>query len=133
MKLLLDTHIALWTLSKSTKLNKKVVTVLEDPTNEAFYSVASAWEVSIKSSVHPEKISMNGARFMEQCESIGLLQLPITRQHIETLDSLPFLDQPKHTDPFDRLLVSQAISDGMVFITQDSKLHSYDLITILNN
>lgn len=132
MKVLLDTHILLWSLSNSGRLGKHAREVIEDSSNDVFFSLSSAWEISIKHAVRPDRMKINGAQFIEKCKAVGFQQLPITADHIETLDELPFLQNVKHVDPFDRMLISQALSDKMMLITQDSKMLQYDLIVLKN-
>ena len=79
------------------------------------------WEVAIKRSIKPEKIPVSGIEYMHYCEQAGYECLSVRDRHVVALESLPSL----HTDPFDRILVSQALSEGMTFLTHDSVLGGY--------
>ncbi|WP_149554874.1 type II toxin-antitoxin system VapC family toxin [Treponema pectinovorum] len=124
MKILLDTHIILWTLTDSEKLSKKARQIILNPNNHIFYSVVSMWEISIKHSKNPEKLNISGSMFMHYCEQSGFCKLPLDDRHITTLETLE--QNPNHNDPFDRILLSQAKADSMLFLTHDHKFSFYD-------
>lgn len=127
MKLLLDTHLILWALDGSPRLPPQVRYLIEDSSNELFYSVASAWEVQIKHMNAPLKMLIDGDSFMNACDNGGLLQLPITGRHVSALKSLARNPEAKsHKDPFDRMLIAQAKADGLLLLTHDSLLSGYD-------
>lgn len=79
------------------------------------------WEVAIKRSIKPNKIPVSGTEYRHYCEQAGYECLPVRDRHVIALESLPLL----HNDPFDRILISQALSEGMVFLTHDSTLSTY--------
>lgn len=127
MKLLLDTHIALWAIADSKKLSVEVTKMLETMENEVYYSIASVWEIAIKHKLHPEKMPISAQQFVELCESIGFILLPITVEQIYLLSTLKRSENaPSHNDPFDRLMIVQAKQEKMKFITHDTLLPWYN-------
>lgn len=126
MKILLDTHIALWAIADTAKLSKEVIKILEKESNEVFYSVASVWEVAIKHKIKPENMPVSEEEFVELCENTGFIQLPIESAHIFMLKTLVrSKDAPKHNDPFDRMLLAQAKYEDLNLITHDSQFPYY--------
>ena len=121
MIILLDTHIALWSLTDDQRLSSVARDLIRREGNRIFWSVASMWEVAIKRSIKPEKMPISGIEYMHYCEQAGYECLPVHDRHVVALESLPSL----HSDPFDRILVSQALSEGMTFLTHDSVLGGY--------
>ena len=127
MKILLDTHVALWALADSGKLLSEVLTLLKNIDNEIYYSLASVWEIAIKHKIYPNKMPMSEETFVELCEEAGLRQLPITDDHIFQLKNLIRPDEaPPHNDPFDRIMIAQAKQEDMRFMTHDSLIPWYD-------
>ncbi len=126
MKLLLDTHIILWTLAGDERLSQKARELIEHPESEIYYSTASPWETDIKHALHPEAMSLSGAQMIEYCDEAGFLPLPIANRHIRNLCTLERADgAPPHRDPFDRIMIAQAKTDGMLFVTHDALLPWY--------
>lgn len=126
MKLLLDTHIALWAFTAPEKLPEEIVTALKSAENTVYYSMASVWEVAIKHKIRPVEMPVSEEAFVELCTEAGLCQLPICAEHVYMVKSLVRPeDAPRHNDPFDRLLVAQAKTEGMVFVTHDSLIPYY--------
>ena len=114
----MDSHIALWWDADLSKLTDAQREAIGDPDNEIFVSAASAWELGIKRSAG--KLAM--ADSMQTLASrLGFIELPITMRHGELAASLPML----HKDPFDRMLVAQAIAERLVLVTADSMLAGY--------
>lgn len=127
VKVLIDTHIALWALMDDPKMPKEAEKILMDENNEIYYSTVSVWEVAIKHSIRPNDMIVDGRLFEKGCEDNGYKVLPIFNRHIFGLDSLQRPDgAPKHNDPFDRLLICQSKTEGMKFLTHDSLLSAYD-------
>lgn len=132
MKVLLDTHIILWALTDNEKLPKKARSIILDAENEIYYSLVSAWEVAIKHSIHPNQIPVSEKEFLNYCNQAGYLQLPLQENHILSINSLHRTENaPKHKDPFDRMLISQAKSENIMFITHDSLIPFYNEPCIL--
>ena len=120
MRYILDTHTAFWFLKGSSQLSDKARKAIESAELNAV-SIASAWEIAIKSSIG--KLSFNGGvqEFLNQVKRNGFTVLPIKEEHLAFLHDLPFI----HRDPFDRLLVSSALAEGMAIITADENIHKY--------
>lgn len=126
MKILLDTHIALWAIADTAKLSDKVIQMLETGENEIYYSMASVWEVAIKHKIKPEQMPMPEEEFVRLCEKTGFVRLPIETEHIFLLKTLVRpKDAPKHNDPFDRMLLAQAKYEKLYLITHDSLMPFY--------
>lgn len=127
MKVLIDTHIALWALMDDSKMPKEARQILMDESNEIFYSTASVWEVAIKHCIRPDDMIVDGRLFEKGCEDNGYKVLPIFNRHTFALGSLKRPDDaPKHSDPFDRLLICQAKTEGMKFLTHDVLIPYYN-------
>ena len=127
MKILLDSHILLWTLTDDPKLPAKAKEYIIDSTNEIYYSAASIWEFAIKHKNHPELVSLPPQAFIKGCEEAGFSHLPITARHAELTETLVRADDGRrHKDPFDRILIAQAKAEKMLFITHDSLLPAYN-------
>jgi len=123
MKLLLDTHVVLWLAENSPKLSEVVKTALMSEHHQRYVSVASAWEIAIKISAN--KLALQGGleEYYKMIESNGLQLLPVERKHIQLVETLPFL----HRDPFDRLLISTALTEEMMILTADENIHKYEV------
>ncbi|MBI4882610.1 MAG: type II toxin-antitoxin system VapC family toxin [Actinobacteria bacterium] len=119
-QLLLDTHVALWALSAPDTLTRRVRTFIEDPRTTVLVSAASVWEVEIKRALG--KLTAP-AGFAGECRKHGFDPLDITFQHAEAASGLP----QHHADPFDRMLIAQAITEGLDLVTSDSIFKSYDV------
>lgn len=126
MRILLDTHIALWAVADSAKLTPELRDLLVSRDNVVYYSLASVWEVAIKHAIRPENMPIPEERFVELCERTGFVQLPITAQQLYRIKSLSRSDDaPRHNDPFDRLLIAQAKEEGLTLVTHDAQLPWY--------
>ncbi|CAN5605725.1 type II toxin-antitoxin system VapC family toxin [soil metagenome] len=121
MKYLLDTHLLLWALSRAHRLSKAARILIADAENEMFFSAASIWEVSIKSSAQREDFQVDPAIFRRSLLDNDYRELPITGEHAATVAILA----PIHKDPFDRLLIAQAIVEGITLLTVDTAVASY--------
>lgn len=127
MRILLDTHIALWILSDDPRLSKNARVLIEDETNELYISTVSLWEIEIKNNKRPEKMKTNAKDFLYYCNQAGFIPLAIDNNHVINLTTL----SDKHNDPFDRMLLSQAGFENLKLMTHDSKIISYDVDYIL--
>ena len=121
MKLLLDTQLLLWAAGQPERISKSARKLLNDPKNELVFSAASLWEVAIKSSLGREDFRVEPRLLRRGLLDNGYVELPVTSQHAVNIDGLP----PLHKDPFDRLLLSQALSEGITLLTTDSALAGY--------
>ena len=120
MNLLLDTHIVLWWLNDSPDLPTPNRQALTDTTNVCFVSAATIWEIEIKRALG--KLSIPES-YSDALTRQGFRELPISWAHTCALRSLP----PIHRDPFDRMLVAQAISDDLVIVTRDEAIRRYEV------
>ena len=121
MKLLLDTHLLLWVAAEPTKLSKKVRSLILDSDNDLFFSVASIWEIAIKSQLGRADFDVDSHLLRRGLIDNGYLELTINAEHALTVMGLP----PLHKDPFDRMLVAQATVEGFVLLTSDEQVAAY--------
>ncbi|HMO06012.1 MAG TPA: type II toxin-antitoxin system VapC family toxin [Kiritimatiellia bacterium] len=121
MRLLLDTHIALWALTDSPHLPARARALIADPANEVFHSAASVWEIAIKHALARRDMPLSGDEAVRLFTEAGYVEVPVTARHAATTESLP----PHHADLFDRLLVAQALVEPMHLITHDRQLMKY--------
>jgi len=125
VRLLLDSHILIWLMGDDARLTAEMRALIADAT-EIFASTASIWELAIKASLG--KLHLDIERLAVLLDAAGIYELRITRQHVMAVARLPLL----HRDPFDRLLVSQAISEPMRLLTADPQLKAYsELVVVL--
>lgn len=121
MRALLDTHVALWALTDSPRLPKVARELILDPSNDIYFSAASIWEIAIKHRLARHDMPVSGKNASRLCKSAGYIELPISSIHAAATESLPL----HHTDPFDRILVAQAITEPMRLVTHDRTLAQY--------
>lgn len=125
MRLLLDTHILLWWLSDDAKLSPAARSRILNA-KEVFVSSASIWEAAIKASIG--KLDIDVDLLAAEIKNNGFIELPVTARHAAKVVHLPDI----HRDPFDRMLVAQAISEPLTLLTADEKLRGYsELVEIL--
>lgn len=124
MRYLLDTSILLWALADHPALSPAMRNVLKNPEHVCYVSMASLWEIAIKAAIG--KLDMK-KEFFDEVESYGYATLPLTLDHINAFRHLPVL----HRDPFDRMLVTQAICEQLTLLTHDRELIRYDVKIIL--
>ena len=126
MKILLDTHILVWYFEDDTKLSQKARTLIEDDYNEIYYSLLSVLEIEIKHAAHPDRLSLNGEKFISYCQKLGFMQAPLGVEHVLEIKNLNRkVNTPQHRDPFDRLMLCQAIVEDMKFMTHDARIAEY--------
>ena len=124
MKLLLDTHTAIWLMSKKEMLSFEVKTILLDHANTLHVSIISAWEVAIKASLGKLPEFNGGAKaFLTKVNAMPIVLIPVMPQHVEMVETLPF----HHRDPLDWLLIATAMADGMTILTADKNIYKYDV------
>lgn len=121
MKLLLDTQLLLWAAGQPERLSARARKLLDDPRNELLFSAASLWEVAIKSTLGREDFQVEPRLLRRGLLDNGYVELPVTSEHTVGIDTLP----PHHKDPFDRLLLAQALVEGVVLLTADAQLARY--------
>jgi PIN domain nuclease of toxin-antitoxin system len=119
VRLLLDTHALLWALSAPSRLPVRTAAALRDPSNDVFVSAASAWEIAIKAALG--KLSADVDEIVRTSLEVGFEELAVTLAHARRVHSLP----PRHRDPFDRMLVAQALEDGLTVVTHDAMVIAY--------
>ncbi|HXP89741.1 MAG TPA: type II toxin-antitoxin system VapC family toxin [Fibrobacteria bacterium] len=118
MRLLLDTHALIWALADPAKLARESRDRIEDPSNEIFVSAASLWEIAIK--VDTGKLSVPDD-LERGIFAVGFQPMEIRFPHVRRLRSLPL----HHRDPFDRILVAQAMHEDLAICTRDRRISSY--------
>jgi PIN domain nuclease of toxin-antitoxin system len=117
--LLLDTHVVLWAVSVPSNLRPEVTARLVGGEFPVYFSLASAWELAVKSGRGKIRLPMDVYRFTEAIvEQLAAEWLPISLDHVARVESLPF----HHADPFDRLLVAQALCNGLRLVTANDAL-----------
>lgn len=126
MKVLLDTHIILWAITDDERLPQKARMIISREENEIWYSTASIWEVTIKYMTHPGYIPISGKQLSQYCNRAGYQMLSVQDKHVHALESLRRVENaPIHKDPFDRIMLSQAKAENMMFMTHDSLMPWY--------
>jgi len=123
MRYLLDTHTALWYLHCSHKLSPMVRGIIRDKSNELYVSVVSAWEVAIKSAKGTLQFEGGVANFCELLKRYDINILPLTEKQLAYIETLPFI----HKDPFDRLLISIAMTEKLKIVTSDENIRKYEV------
>ncbi len=121
MKLLLDTQVLLWAAGNSRRLTASARKLLNDPANDLVFSAASLWEITIKNSLGRKDFRVEPRVLRRGLLDNGYTELPVTSQHAVGVDGLPDI----HRDPFDRLLLAQALSEGITLVTGDAVLATY--------
>jgi PIN domain nuclease of toxin-antitoxin system len=122
--LLLDTHIALWAVVDSPRLPARARDLIADPANDIAVSAASLWEIALKHALArggPNDMPISGAQAMGYFSEAGYELLPISSAHLVAIETLPKL----HADPFDRILVAQALTTPLRLLTHDSIVAGY--------
>ncbi len=121
MRVLLDTHLLLWAAGMPGKLPARAAVVIADPANMLLFSAASLWEVAIKSALGRDDFQVDVALLRRGLLDNGYEELPIRGAHAVAVRGLPVL----HKDPFDRMLVAQAMIEGIVLMTADAAVAAY--------
>jgi PIN domain nuclease of toxin-antitoxin system len=122
MRLLLDTHVLIWSTGNPEKLSERVRNLLLDTNNSWVVSIASVWELQIKCQLGKLNLSLPLPSLMESQQRINKLQiLPIELSHIYALDGLP----NHHRDPFDRIVIAQAIVEKIPVLSADTVFDAY--------
>jgi PIN domain nuclease of toxin-antitoxin system len=126
VKLLLDTQILLWAAadtggSGGGNLPMAAATLIDDPDNDLLFSVASLWEVTIKHGLGREDFRIDPRLLRRGLRDNGYIELAVTGEHALAVGALP----PLHKDPFGRLLVAQALTEGVTLVTADAAVANY--------
>ena len=127
MRLLLDTHVAIWTLTEPRRIPSHISDLLGEPSNTVMASAVAVWEIAIKHQLRRrDSPPFSGHEAIGHFESAGLTLLDVTPAHAACVERLPLI----HTDPFDRLMLAQAIIENMQFVTYDRHLSRYDIALV---
>ena len=121
MKLLLDTHLLIWAADSIERVPADARALMADQDNELLFSVASIWEVAIKSGLNRPDFQVDARMLRRGLVDNGYCELPILSEHVVAIDALPFI----HKDPFDRLLIAQAMVEGITLLTDDATVAQY--------
>jgi PIN domain nuclease of toxin-antitoxin system len=127
MRLLLDTHIALWAISDDPRLPGNARALITSPENEVYVSSATIWEISIKHSLTRSNMPISGQDALNYFKESGYRLLSISPEHAAFVESLPQL----HADPFDRILVAQALHEPLRLVTHDKHISRYSNTVLL--
>lgn len=121
MKLLLDTHLLLWTITDDDRLSVQARELIDDDSNELHFSVVNIWETAIKHNLGRESFLFEPRRVRRSLLEHGFHEIEITSEHAILTGELPRL----HRDPFDRLLIAQAMLEDAVLLTSDQAITRY--------
>lgn len=127
MKALLDTHVFLWWVTDDPRISPKVREIMEDEEKDLFLSAASIWEMAIKLRLRRLQLPKKPNLYLSEQMAMNAIQsLSITMQHALKVYSLPDI----HKDPFDRIIIAQALSEDMPILTKDGDIPKYSVQTI---
>lgn len=127
MNILLDTHIALWSVIEDSRLSSKAKELILAPRHTVWVSAVCIWEISIKHGLARTNMPISGTQAFEYFRQSGFYLLPVDPEHAAAVDALENI----HQDPFDRLLIAQAITEPMRLITHDAIMAKYSDTVIL--
>ena len=134
MKILLDTHILIWFHTHDTDLSSRAWSILLNPENEIYYSSVNIWETQIKYLKHSDEINFSGDDLNTMCQQAGLRCLFVKPEHCIQIKTLLYSNTaPRiHKDPFDRILLCQAKTENMLFMTHDALIPYYNEPCVLS-
>ena len=121
MKLLVDTHLLLWLVGESFRLSRRMRKLLDDPANILFFSAISLWEISIKRGLNKPGFNYEVGAVRSGLLQHGWHELSLDGRQISSLSALPMI----HRDPFDRVLIAQALGEGLTLLTADKTVAKY--------
>jgi PIN domain nuclease of toxin-antitoxin system len=121
LNLLLDTHVALWAITDNPKLSQKARDLIASPKTNVWVSAANVWEIAIKHSLGRGDMPVSGRDAMRYFQESGYRFLPVEAEHAVAVEELP----AHHQDPFDRILVAQALVEPMRLLTHDPLVALY--------
>lgn len=126
MKILIDTHIALWAMVSPEKLSQDILSKLKDLNNTVYVSIVSVWEVAIKNIKNQKLMPITEKEFVGFCQEMEFEFLPIKLAHVMNLRNLKLKSENiSHKDPFDRMLIAQSEYENIDFYTRDNILQNY--------
>jgi len=120
---LLDSHIFLWWLSDADRLEKKIYDIISDSKNQIYISAATIWEIAIKEALGKLKVDTNLSEAIKEC---GFIELKLSAKCADFTKKLPHI----HKDPFDRMLISQAMQEDLILISADRFIKEYDNVKV---
>jgi PIN domain nuclease of toxin-antitoxin system len=124
VKLLLDTHVAVWMTNTPERIPRELLSDIRSAYPHVFVSVVAIWEIAIKHQLgRPDAPPLSGHQALAEFEAANFSLLPVTAAHAAFVERLPRL----HADPFDRLMLAQAVMENMQFVTYDRHLSRYDV------
>jgi PIN domain nuclease of toxin-antitoxin system len=126
-RILLDTHVLIWALDETSRLPKEVREAIQEPENEVLFSSASIWEIAIKTRLRRADFAERPERIAMEAIDVGFTELPIGWRAASAVADLPM----HHQDPFDRIIVAQAITEPAHLYTVDRKLAPYSALVRL--
>lgn len=121
MTILPDTNLVLWAFNAPALLSREAESLIANPNNRIYFSAATIWEVAIKNALNKPDFAVDPEVLRESLLANGYLELPITSAHAAAVRNLP----PIHKDPFDRILIAQAMLEGITLLTTDRKVARY--------
>ena len=121
MRLLLDTHVALWAIADDPRLKNTARALIADASNTVVVSAVSVWEIAIKHALGKGDMPVSAAEALAYFKAAGFLLLDVTAEHAAQVEQLP----PIHADPFDRLIVAQAFCEPLRLMTHDAVVARY--------
>ncbi|MFY7959482.1 MAG: type II toxin-antitoxin system VapC family toxin [Elsteraceae bacterium] len=127
MRLLLDTNILIWAVDKPSVLDLQTQSMLRDQANDVHFSAASIWEIAIKAGLGKSGFAAQPDVIAEAAQATGFIELPVSSRDAIGVQHLP----AHHKDPFDRLLIAQALAGPYQFLTSDSALAAYSPLVSL--
>ena len=123
MKLLLDTHVLLWTIGETNALSDKIIQEIKNPSNIILVSAVSLWEIALKYSLGKLTVDFDIQKIPEYCEKMSFELIPLNP--VEALESLHLPQKINHKDPFDRMLIYQCITSSYTFVSKDRRIEQY--------
>ncbi len=127
MNILLDTHVALWAIADSSDMPAEARGLILDSENNIFVSAASIWEIAIKHSIGKRSMPISAREALRFFQESGYFILPVATEHAALVETLP----PRHKDPFDRILVAQALLEPLRLLTHDKEVARYSDTIVL--
>lgn len=128
MKALLDTHTLIWNLEADPNLPDHLQEIIDDTSNEIFVSIASLWEMTVKTSLGKLSLSKSLDEIFQHILSVDFQILPISLRQLLTLENLPF----HHRDPFDRVIIAQCQTESLILLSKDGVFGKYDVELLWN-
>lgn len=128
MKYIIDTQILIWQISGNTRIHSDTIGIITNADNEVYVSWASIWEITVKASIGKLFLGISLSELEKYLNQNGYKILDFNFRYFDVLKTLNYF----HRDPFDRLIISQAIAEALTLITSDDKMEQYDVKLILN-